>query len=58
MKEVRLIGENVFYARDINFTDEEIQILANTKTGVSYCPISNMKSSSGIMKIKKWEKWV
>ena len=53
MKEVRLIGENVFYARDINFTDEEIQILANTKTGVSYCPISNMKSSSGIMKIKK-----
>ena len=56
MKEVGLIGEDVFYAHGIHFTDEEIKILAETKTGVSHCPISNMKLSSGIMKIKEMRK--
>ena len=57
MKEVGLIGEDVFYAHGIHFTDEEIKILAETKTGVSHCPISNMKLSSGIMKIKEMRKY-
>lgn len=57
MQEVGLIGEDVFYAHGIHFTDEEIKILAQTKTGVSHCPISNMKLSSGIMKIKEMRKF-
>ena len=56
MEEVGLIGEDVFYAHGIHFTDEEIRKLADTKTGVSHCPISNMKLSSGIMKIKEMRK--
>ena len=56
MKEVGLIGDDVFYAHGIHFTDEEIKILAETKTGVSHCPISNMKLSSGIMNIKQMRK--
>ena len=56
MKEVGLIGEDVFYAHGIHFTDEEIQFLASTKTGVSHCPTSNMKLSSGIMKMKEMRK--
>jgi cytosine/adenosine deaminase-related metal-dependent hydrolase len=57
MREVGLIGEDVFYAHGIHFTDEEIKILADTKTSVSHCPISNMKLSSGIMKMKEMRKF-
>ncbi|OSA94556.1 UNVERIFIED_ORG: 8-oxoguanine deaminase [Clostridium botulinum] len=45
------VGEDVWYAHGIHFNDEELRILAKTKTGVAHCPISNMKLSSGIAKI-------
>ena len=44
-------GPDVWYAHGIHFTDEELQFLADTGTGVAHCPISNMKLSSGIAKI-------
>ncbi|MBO6163891.1 MAG: 8-oxoguanine deaminase [Lachnospiraceae bacterium] len=44
-------GPDVWYAHGIHFTDEELQFLAETGTGVAHCPISNMKLSSGIAKI-------
>ena len=44
-------GPDVWYAHGIHFTDEELQHLADTHTGVAHCPISNMKLSSGIAKI-------
>lgn len=45
------LGEDVWYAHGIHFTDEEVMRLAKTKTGVAHCPVSNMKLSSGICKV-------
>ena len=51
MESLGWIGSDVWYAHGIHFTDEELVRLAETKTGVAHCPISNMKLSSGIAKI-------
>ena len=45
------IGDDVWYAHGIHFTAEELDILAQTGTGVAHCPVSNMKLSSGIARI-------
>lgn len=45
------VGPDVWYAHGIHFTDEEVDVLSQTKTGVAHCPVSNMKLSSGIAKI-------
>ncbi|MCI8525420.1 MAG: 8-oxoguanine deaminase [Oscillospiraceae bacterium] len=44
-------GPDVWYAHGIHFNGEELKLLAETKTGVCHCPISNMKLSSGIARI-------
>ena len=46
-------GEDVWFAHGIHFNDEEIQLLADTGTGVVHCPISNMKLSSGTANISE-----
>lgn len=51
MESLGWIGEDVWYAHGIHFNDDELKLLAKTKTGVAHCPISNMKLSSGIAKI-------
>ncbi|MDO5349659.1 MAG: 8-oxoguanine deaminase [Lachnospiraceae bacterium] len=48
MESLGWIGPDVWYAHGIHFTDEELKRLAETKTGVAHCPISNMKLSSGV----------
>ena len=53
MESLGWIGEDVWYAHGIHFTDEELQRMARTKTGVAHCPISNMKLSSGIAQIPR-----
>lgn len=45
------VGADVWYAHGIHFRDEELDLLAETQTGVAHCPTSNMKLSSGIAKI-------
>lgn len=45
------VGPDVWYAHGIHFTDEEVDVLAKTQTGVAHCPVSNMKLSSGICKV-------
>lgn len=45
------LGSDVWYAHGIHFTDEELDTLAQTQTGVAHCPVSNMKLASGIAKI-------
>lgn len=45
------VGNDVWYAHGIHFNDEELNLLAQTGTGVAHCPISNMKLSSGICRI-------
>lgn len=51
MESLGWTGSDVWYAHGIHFTEEELDFLARTKTGVAHCPISNMKLSSGIAKI-------
>lgn len=51
MESLGWLGDDVWYAHGIHFTDEELKLLAKTGTGVAHCPISNMKLSSGIAKI-------
>ncbi len=51
MESLGWIGEDVWFAHGIHFNDEELKVLAKTKTGVAHCPISNMKLSSGIARI-------
>lgn len=53
MESLGWLGSDVWYAHGIHFTEEELQLLAQTKTGVAHCPISNMKLSSGIAKIPR-----
>lgn len=51
MEELGWIGDDVWFAHGIHFNDEELELLAKTKTGVAHCPASNMKLSSGVARI-------
>ncbi|MBA2942775.1 8-oxoguanine deaminase [Paenibacillus sp. CGMCC 1.16610] len=51
MESLDWLGADVWYAHGIHFNDEEMRLLALTKTGVAHCPISNMKLSSGIARV-------
>ena len=51
MEKCGWIGPDVWFAHGIHFNDEELQLLAETGTGVAHCPVSNMKLSSGVCRI-------
>lgn len=51
MESLGWIGSDVWFAHGIHFNDNELKKLADTKTGIAHCPISNMKLSSGIARI-------
>ena len=57
MESVDWVGEDVFYAHGIFFNDDELKKLAETKTGVAHCPVSNMKLSSGIARISEMKEF-
>lgn len=46
------VGEDVYFAHGIYFTDDELEILRDTHTGICHCPTSNMRLGSGIARIK------
>ena len=48
MESVGWVGDDVWYAHGIWFTDEEIRRLGETKCGVAHCPVSNLRLGSGI----------
>lgn len=45
------LGGDVWYAHGIWFSDEELKLLADTRTGVAHCPVSNMKLASGVCRV-------
>ena len=51
MQSLGWVGEDVWFAHGIHFTAEELELLAQTGTGIAHCPVSNMKLSSGIARI-------
>ena len=53
MESLGFVGDDVWYAHGIHFTDAEVSYLASTGTGVAHCPVSNMKLSSGVAKISQ-----
>ena len=57
MKECNFVGNDIFFNHGIHFTEEEIKFLGQSGTGIAHCPTSNMKLSSGIMKMKEMRKY-
>jgi cytosine/adenosine deaminase-related metal-dependent hydrolase len=53
MEDCGFLGPDVWYAHGIFFTDEELRLLAKTKTGVAHCPSSNMRLGSGICRVRE-----
>lgn len=53
MEKTGWVGPNVWYAHGIYFNDDEIKRLAETGTGISHCPASNLRLGSGIAPIPK-----
>ena len=51
MEELDWLGKDVWFAHGIHFTDDELNLLAETKTGIAHCPASNMRLGSGIARI-------
>lgn len=51
LESVGWVGEDVWYAHGIHFTDEELRRLGQTGTGIAHCPCSNMKLSSGVCRL-------
>lgn len=51
MESLGWIGSDVWFAHGIHFNDEELNLLAETKTGIAHCPVSNMKLSSGVARL-------
>ncbi|MGM0603216.1 MAG: 8-oxoguanine deaminase [Bacillota bacterium] len=51
MEKLGWIGEDVWYAHGVHLNKEELKKMAETKTGVAHCPVSNMKLSSGAAKV-------
>ena len=51
MESVDWIGDDVWYAHGIWFSDEEIEKLGRTHTGVAHCPSSNLRLGSGIARV-------
>ncbi|MCE1196169.1 8-oxoguanine deaminase, partial [bacterium] len=53
MEDCGFVGPDVWFAHGIFFNDEELDLLASTKTGVAHCPSSNMRLGSGICRVRE-----
>jgi 5-methylthioadenosine/S-adenosylhomocysteine deaminase len=51
--DVGLLGPETFLAHCVHVDDAEIDLLAETGTGVAHCPASNMKLASGMAPIQE-----
>ena len=53
MEKLGWVGKDVWWAHCIFLTPDEIQLMADTGTGVAHCPSSNMRLGSGIAPIRE-----
>ena len=53
MEDCGFVGPDVWFAHGIHFNDEELDLLARTKTGVAHCPSSNMRLGSGVARVRE-----
>jgi len=47
MESLGWLGPDVWFAHGVHFSDDELNRLAETSTGIAHCPTSNMKLASG-----------
>lgn len=50
------LGSDVWFAHMVHVSDEELPLLAETKTGVAHCPQSNCRLGSGVARIPEMAK--
>ncbi|HUU01288.1 MAG TPA: 8-oxoguanine deaminase [Myxococcota bacterium] len=48
VSELGWLGDDVWFAHCVHLNDEEIKLMAATRTGVAHCPTSNLRLGSGI----------
>ena len=51
MERVGWLGDDVWFAHCVHLNEKEINLLAETGTGVAHCPVSNQKLASGTTNI-------
>lgn len=52
-EELGWVGDDVWHAHCVHLNDREIELLAQTGTGVCHCPSSNMRLASGIAPVRE-----
>ena len=50
-KDMGLLGPDMVFAHGIHFEEDELPVLAATKSNISHCPSSNAKLASGFAKV-------
>jgi 8-oxoguanine deaminase len=53
-EELGWVGDDVWYAHGVHVNQEEIMLMARTRTGVCHCPSSNMRLASGIAPVRAY----
>ena len=53
MRQLDWMGSDVWYAHSVHLNQDEIELMAETGTGVAHCPSSNMRLGSGIAPIRE-----
>ncbi len=53
MEKLGWLGKNIWFAHLVWLTDEDIEKLAKTDSGMAHCPTSNMRLGSGIAPVYK-----
>ncbi len=48
------LGDDVWFAHGVHLNAEEVQVMAETHTGVAHCPSSNMRLASGIAPVREY----
>ncbi|QPV64763.1 amidohydrolase [Halosimplex litoreum] len=48
-----LLGEDTYVAHGVHLDETEVELLADTGTGVAHCPASNMKLASGMAPVQR-----
>ncbi len=51
VQELGWLGEDVYFAHCVQLDDNDVKIMAETKTGISHCPNSNMFLNSGVCRV-------
>lgn len=53
LQDLGWLGDDVSYAHGVYLNQEEIELLAETGTGIAHCPTSNMRLGSGIAPVAR-----